>query len=404
MKYAALLLASFTMLATGSPVCAEGPNLVPVAELGLRYRGYYLVGDDHSGALDNRPEQLVRLGMRGSAPRDLLTAELTLATGDRHRPTFNWTPAGRFGEGAWFNLDTAYVSVAPDPLPELQILVGQVPIPWSHGGLVWDSDVALPGLFLDYDWSSEGLFSSIRFKPGYVYLFAGEPDPSDEIFVVGGELGTTLALGGVSLDLDLGTFHLFGARDFGRAVAREDIVVGQRPAGFTSNTTDTDSEDPDAEITKRLVTNGLASEFRLVSTRIAATLDVGDDLPLAVHAHAVLNLGASGPGDGHNLAFESGVKVGEARRPGLGEVALLGLYIEADAVLDAFNRDTYSTNLTGVGVRGALMALDGLTIGFDALWSWQVEERLRGFGDGRGELEGTAAQAIQMHLSGRYAL
>ncbi len=398
------LFVTALLLALCSPVMAAA-EVTPTGQVGLRYRGFFLVDGPDSELYDNRPETDVRLGARMTDPDLLLRADIVVAVGDGRAPSQRWTLLPAFGAADTLHIDTASVGWGFDAIPELEVRIGRAAVPWVHSGLVWDEDVRLPGLHARYVrlGKAGSTLQQLRITPGYLYLSAGGVTPNDEAWAIAGEVGATLALGTAELDVDLGTFHLLGHRHLGRAIARGDVRVGPNTAGFTRNTTPTDA-DPDAlELTQRLGRDGFASRFHLVTVHLELGFDLADDLPGAVALSGVVNLGADGPGADLPLGVVLAFVIGDAAQPGDGEIALEGLFIGADATLDVFNRDVWGTNIAGGGVRAAFVPWTGLTVAFRTLLSVPADKDRRALGQARGELGQGDELAVQIHASTSYA-
>ena len=398
-------LPSMLLLAAAALSCASASAQVsPEGEVGLRHRGVIVNQGQQADLLASGLEIAFRLGITARAPGDLIEATLGLRSGDPAAPSTPWADFGRFGNAQPVHLDVASLSIAPAPLPELRLVAGQRRTPWSAFSLVWDEDVALPGVWLDYrpDADPDALLARLRFNLGAACLFSGDPEPADNVWLLGAALGLDLDLDGAALSLDLGAFHLFGNQRLGRASARGDLKVGARPAGFTANTTPSDADDPQAELTRRLIVDGLASEFDVLTLKAAFTLGQRDDTPLILDLQIALNLGAAGPGRDQALGLRAGLQFGRADTPGQGQIRLDGVMIGADATLDAFNPDLLGTNILGVGLSSALCAFEGLTLGFESLLSAQLDPDLRGLGDARGEPSPGAPDALQLLVTTRY--
>lgn len=379
-------------------------QVTPTGQLGLRYRGFFVVDGPESQLYDNRPETDVRLGAR-LVDRDLLLqADLVVAVGDGGSPTQRWTLVPGFGGSDPVHVDTAALAWGIDAVPDLRFTVGRAAVPWVHRGLVWDEDVRLPMVRADFvrDGKPGDTVDQWRFHPAYIYLSPGTSAPDDEVWAVAGEFGLTVEGDGHSLDLDLGTMHLFGHRQLGRAIARGEVRVGPHTAGFTRNTTPTDAHERELEVTQRLVRDGLASRFHTVNLRLRYAFELTEDTPGALELELVYNAGADAPGDELPLGVVFALIAGEADRPGEGEIALEGVYIGADATLDLFNRDLWGTNVVGGGFRGAFVAWKGLTVAFETLVSLPADDELRALGQARGEVGEGDELAVQIHASAVY--
>lgn len=397
------------VLASGGLAQAQGfdghgaqTRVSPVAELGLRYRSVALLEGDDSERLASRPEVAFRLGARLETPSELWRAQLSVRSGDPGSANFHFAEFGQFANAQGVSLDEAWMATSLTPAPALSFVAGQWAPPWRRGGLVWDDDVRLPGVWVHYDRDGDegALWANARMNVGVAYLSANQPQSGDEITMLGVELGATWALEGPTLTVDLGYFDLFGARRFGRGLARGDVRVGARPRGFTANTTDTDATaGADAELTRRLVVDGLASDFNMLRARAALRFELAESLPLILDVHGVVNLGASGPGEGHGLGGELGLQLGEAQAAGQGQVRLSGVMLGADAVLDAFNSDMLGTNVLAGRLCAAMVIFQDVSLGFEGQLSVQADDALRGLGDGRGEpLAGGDLTAAQLHV------
>jgi hypothetical protein len=308
----------------------------------------------------------------------------------------------RYGAAPQVSLDRAWASARLESLP-LEVTVGQWGAPWARDGLIWDRDVDLPGLLLAVDLSpQEGSLKELVINPGLAYLAGGSPEFQDELWLYAGEARALWSWPDQTLELALGYVGVNSSRRLGRAIGRGDLLVGQRPAGFTANTTDSDAQDPEAELTRRLARNGLASAFHVVSLWAAWRAPLAEALPLRLHLQGAVNLGADGPGRGQRWAAELGARLGQADQAGQGEVTLRGLWIQADAVLDAFNRELYGTNLVGAGLDASLMAVQGWSIGFESVVGRRAQESLRGLGSGRAEPGGASGASVQLHVVTKY--
>ena len=385
----AALLGATTLLASGA---AGAVDLDPFGRVDLRYHGWFVFDDDFEGAarsedLISRPESRVRLGLRLPSSPEGMEAEVSVVTGDPSVLATQWQPLGALDDPRTISLERAWFGARPDVLPELRVRLGRAPIPWARTGLLWEPQVTLPGLWVDYthDDPQDPDALRVRVNGGLAYLIADGPNIRDESTLLGAQVAAELPMGSGLLEVALGYFDLSGATFVGQAIGREEAVVAQRPAGFTSNTTDSDAEDAEAELSQRLVEDGLASDFNLISLDGQVTLDLLEHMPLSLRAHVTWNVGASGPGGDQALGLLGGVGLGELERPGRGRVRVHYLRIAADAALDLLNREHYGTNVEGVEVTGDLVVAQGWTIGFVSLYSWQVEPALRGLGDGRGE-------------------
>jgi hypothetical protein len=380
-------------------------EVVPIGQLGVRYRGFFLVDGPDSELYDNRPETDVRLGASVRDPDLLLRADVVVAVGDGKSPSQRWSLLPAYGASDTVHIDTAALTWGLDALPDLEFQVGRAGVPWVHTGLVWDEDVRLPAVTAQYvrEGRQDATVEQLRASPGYLYLSPGGVTPNDEVWAVAGELGATLALGESTLDIDLGTFHLFGHKQLGRAIARGEVRVGPNPGGFTRNTTPTDADPEALELTQRLVKDGLASRYHLITLNLRFRFELAEEIPGAVQLETVVNAGAADPGADLPFGVVLAFVVGEAARPGQGEVAIEGVYIGADATLDVFNRDVWGTNVAGGGLRASFLPWEGLTIGFRTFLSVPIDQDLRGIGQGRGELGQGDEVAVQVHASSVYA-
>lgn len=380
------------------PAAVSAQSLEPQAGVSLRYNGLALASDRWSDMLISRGEIEAYAGL--AVPDDEgVGGELRLATGDPTRAASRWAALGELGRPSRLGLDRAYLSVGPEALPELRATVGKWPVPWHHTGLVFDSDVTFPGLWIGFRRPLSGVVSELRASPGLATLFYGRPDGRDDILIAGGEVGASFLLGhGGHLHADLGTFNLVGGLALGQAIARGDLSVGERSPGFTSNTTPTDDADAHAELTRRLVLDGLASHFNVVSLHLRADLGVPEAFPLSVVVHGALNAGAAGPGASENKALVVGLIGGDLSELGGGQVSVRLMAIEADAVLDAYADDAQGTNLAGVKVAGAYRFSDPLTVRFDGLLSTALDGGLRTMGDARGEPDTGRSVAMRVRV------
>lgn len=377
-------------------------QLAPGGAVGLRHRAVVLTQGSPDERQANRLESLAQARLDAQSPDGALKAQLRLSTGDPGALSSPWSSLSRYGAAASVSLDRAWASARLDALP-LELTVGQWQAPWARDGLLWDRDVDLPGALLTLDLSpAQGSLKELVFNPGLVYLAGGSPEFQDEVWLYAGEARALWAWEERSLELALGCMGVNSSRRLGRAIARGDLSVGLRPKGFTANTTDTDAQDPEAELTRRLVRHGLASAFHVVSLWAAWQTPLAQALPLRLHLQGAVNLGADGPGQDQRWAAELGARLGEARQAGDGQVTLRGLWIQADAVLDVFNRELYGTNLTGVGLDASLMALQGWTVGFESVLGWRADPALRGLGAGRAEPGGAQGASVQLHVVTQY--
>jgi len=291
-------------------------------------------------------------------------------------------------------------------VPELSLTVGIAPVPWRRTGLLWDEDLTLPLAVVAWDQQRSGraVVRRTHGSVGVIELNSGVPVEDDDIVLAGADLGATWGLGrSVTLQTDLGYVGLWGRRRLGRAVARGDVRVGQQRAGFTTNTTDTDATTPRAEPTQRLILDGLASDFDVLSAYVALRVGASELFPVTAFGHVAWNLGASGPGEGNALGLVAGVRVGDDAIAGQTAVTLRGLYIEADAALAPLNDDALLTNLEGLAIEASFGAFEGLKFAFDALYSLQVDPDLRGFGDDRGEPGSNDPAAVRLRLSSTWS-
>ncbi|MEO1268664.1 MAG: putative porin [Myxococcota bacterium] len=396
-----------------APEPAMAVELRPFGQIDVRYHGWFVFGEDpvpmeaetQSDDLINRPEARVRLGLELEPNKDGMEAVISLVTGDPKVLATQWQPLGALDDPRTISLERAWFGTRPDLLPELRARIGRVPIPWSRTGLLWDPQVTLPGLWVDYTYEDTNTprSPSFRVDAGIAYLIADGPNIRDESLLRGIGLAATLPVGQTSwLDFGVGYTDLSGAKELGQAIGREEVVVAQRPPGFTANTTPTDADNAEAELTQRLVDDGLANDFNLISVDGEFKVDFLEHLPFLLQAHLSWNVGAEGPGD-PPLGVLAGLGLGDMERPGRGQLRLRYLRIAADAALDLFNREHYSTNLEGVELTGALLVSQGWTVGFVSLYSWQVDTALRGLGDGRGEPYPGDPSSLRMFVNTGYA-
>jgi hypothetical protein len=378
------------------PAWAED-GIWPEADLALRYRGVFLTQGSPNELMANGLEQSAHLGFLGRW--DGVQGELRLSTGDPRAASTDFEPFGRFAQGAGLSLERAWVSLGEDDDEGASLIMGQWPMPWAGAGLVWDEDVDLPGFrFAWFERLNGDDIQRLGVDAGVAILSTGAPDSGDEVYLWGGQLGASFELDwDQHLTIELGYFGLNGARRLGRAIARGDLLVGLRPEGFTANTTDTDAQDPDAELTQRLIVEGLASRYHVLQAHLVWLFDE-DDLPLQAELEVATNVGARGPGNGQNLALSLGATLGDASRDGEGEITLRGLLIGADATLDAFNRDLYGTNLVGGELTAKLRLWGGFVLGFEHLIGTRLNDELRGLGSGRLE-PGADGLSIQLHVT-----
>ena len=404
---ASVLLTAAALIAVSASAPVSAQELAPDGEVALRYAGAFVMDDASSDILNSGLETAFRLGLKASDARNLVSAELSLSSGDIGSVNSPWQAFGRFGAGQAVHLDRAWIAVASSPLPELSLVLGQSPVPWGRGEVVWDADLTLPGLWVNLESAERrrlGAWQGGRVNLGAVYLSSGASVLEENTLLFGGELSGRWGFEHSSLEMEVGYFDLVGARRLGRAVARGDVVVGTRPRGFSSNTTDSDLQDPDLELTRRLVVDGFSSDFNILSAGVRCVFTLGEDDPidLVLDISAAMNLGARGAGADAPFALEVGAQFGVADKAGRGQVRLFGVAIGADAVLDLTNADLYGTNVLGVGVAGALVLFEGVTLSFDTLASAQLDPALRGLGDGRGESLASDSSAIQMRITAGY--
>ena len=277
-------------------------------------------------------------------------------------------------------------------------------IRWTALGGHRESETLLAVVAWDQQRSGRAVVRRTHGSVGVIELNSGVPVEDDDIVLAGADLGATWGLGrSVTLQTDLGYVGLWGRRRLGRAVARGDVRVGQQRAGFTTNTTDTDATTPRAEPTQRLILDGLASDFDVLSAYVALRVGASELFPVTAFGHVAWNLGASGPGEGNALGLVAGVRVGDDAIAGQTAVTLRGLYIEADAALAPLNDDALLTNLEGLAIEASFGAFEGLKFAFDALYSLQVDPDLRGFGDDRGEPGSNDPAAVRLRLSSTWS-
>jgi hypothetical protein len=160
--------------------------------------------------------------------------------------------------------------------------------------------------------------------------------------------------------------------------------------------------DAQAELSQRLVEDGLASRYHLVSSRLRLGFSLGEGVPAALELEGVVNAGARGPGARRPLGAVVAFVIGSASRAGRGEVAFEIVAIGADATLDLFSRDLWGTNVVGAGTTAAFVPWQGLTVGFEFFLSEALDPALRTRGQARGEYGGPEATAMQVHLTGEY--
>lgn len=370
---------------------AVAGEFVPEGSIGFRHRDVVLPHAVGLQQLAGRPEARVSLGFSWAGKQGV-SAAFGLRTGDPRRLNAPWSELGSFGASPDVSLYRAWFGFSPDVLPEVGIKLGYQDLPWSRGGLIWDRDLALPGASLS--WNGDTFEGSAALW----YLATQSASFDDETLGYGGRA----AWKGSRFRLDAGYFGLQGARRLGRAVARGDVLVGLRPAGFSANTTDTDDTlGANRELTQRLVHDGFASDFHLVDLAASVHFALWEGMPSELQTHLVYNLGA----DDDALGAEVRWTLGESEKLGEAELGLRGVWLESDAVLDLFNEDLYGTNLVGGGISGSFHALQGLHVGFESLIGTRIDKNARGLGDGRGEprLPGKDPLSIQVHTEVSYA-
>jgi hypothetical protein len=380
----------------------QGWELKPTGRVGLRHE-VLTVGDGDSDqeagteVLRNRPEASFALGVQGALLEGALKGELRLRSGPSKSPSDGWVPLATLGSLEGVYMDRAWLGGSLVGLPELELRLGRTPLPWTRTGLVWDPDVTLPGAVVQYARESRGVWRRAALSLAGLYLGTGDPESEDELAMWAGDVGATWGIGrSLQIEASLGYFDLVGRRKLGQAIAADQVRVGRRKAGFTTNTTDTDATTPTLDISQRLAYDGLGSDFNVVTGYLSARWEAARWLPLSLFGQLAWNAGARGLGEDNDLGWVAGLRVGEATAPGRGELVVQRLYIEADATLALYNKDAWLTNAQGWEVNARFIAWEGLYVGFEGMLTWQVDPMLRGFGDDRGEAEVADPTAVRV--------
>ncbi len=382
--------AAWVVVALGGGA-AWGQEVKVVGEVGLRHE-VLVVGQDGEEAalgeevLRNRPEATARVAVRGESEGGGLVGEVGLRTGPAGSPTDGWVGLAGLGALEGVVLDRVWLGGRLEGVEELEVRLGRTPLPWTRTGLVWDEDVTLPGALVHYKREGRGVWRRAEASVAGLYLGTGSPEVEDEVVMWAGDVGATWGLGrSVEVSAEVGYFDLVGRRKLGQAIAGDQVRVGRRKGGFTTNTTDTDAATPKAELTQRLAYDGLGSDFNVLTGYASVRWEAARWLPLRGFGHVAWNAGAKGAGEEQALGWVAGVQAGEAVKPGRGEVRVQWVHIAADATLAVYNKDAWLTNLAGWEVDARFVAWGGLYVGFEGIVSWQVAPELRGFGDDRGE-------------------
>lgn len=384
---------------------ALGADLVPYGHVGLRQE-VLVAWDDVGGKTDadllqSRPEVAFGLGVRALALDDTLEANLRVSSAPTDAPTDRWLAAAESGTSRAVGVDRAYLGGTLSAMPELSLTVGLAPVPWRQTGMLWDEDLSLPLAMVRYERIGVG---SARFARSHasiagLLLRSGSPSKDDDQAMLAGATGMTVRLSRTwSLQTDVGYYGLWGERRLGRAIARGEVRVGQQHPGFTTNTTDTDATTPRLEPTQRLIVDGLGSRFHVLSGYAAVRWSGSELLPASVFGHVAWNAGARGVGEEQALGVVLGASVGDASVPGQMALTARWMRIEADAALALLADDALLTNVTGAGLEVVFGAFEGLNLGFDALYTLQVDPELRGLGDDRGELGSEDPAALRLRV------
>ena len=345
----------------------------------------------------------LRLNIAAQINEDAMV-KLRLATGKLDDPVSTNTTLGGYFDSEYFSLDRAYLDWKLPLNSEgnnLKLLAGRMPNPWLSSDLIWDSDVNFEGLALQFtrQISSFGFFSTIGVFPleevelsqNDKWLYAGQAGiqyrPSEII-------SAKLALAYYLFD------NITGKTNSSYLTSENDYTKpGFQQKGNTLMDISPTSGNEDDELDL-----ALAAEFHELSLFGIVDFAYWEPIHVSLLFDFVKNLGfdqdevsirAGREVPEVDMGYQVGVEVGYLKIQNFAEwsTGLYYKYVEADAVLDAFNDSDF--HLGGTNGKGWILNGNfGLAKNLWLAGKWITTD----------EIEGApfATDTVQVDLNGRF--
>lgn len=302
--------------------------------------------NDEEGVSHNRDYHLMRVRV-GAFPwiSEELSAGVELSTaGDK--PVSRMQVLGDGFTSKSFNLNQAYIDFHPAAYGldgKLNVVAGKRDVAQSIirvNDLVWDNDLTLEGLTLQYGKNGKKQLAGINAVAGYYFIDEVNDSESDPFFWV-----SQLAFSGSSNDLS----YLVGAGYYNFQNIGGKSVDGWAYNDGLYNNTGTDSM--------------MTYDYDVLEVFANAGTEIAGSMPVKLYGQYAVNI-ADGIDDDTN-AWLLGATIGKAKKTGQWELDANYCTIEKDAILGAFTDGTrYSGGTDGKGfeVGGKYMMAQNLTV------------------------------------------
>jgi hypothetical protein len=326
-------------------------------DLRPRYEGFFNLPSQplrRVGAR-NRERVRARVGVRFTYS-DELSATVRAATGSADDPISTNEDLGRVFAAKGWNLDWAYLTLAPGDSfgirpGALGVTAGKFPNPiFRPTQMVFDEDLAPEGLSQTVALlaAPRGILRQVRLH-GLQWNFAEVASDSDG-WMIGGQLNPVVGLGRVEIEAGLGHFWWVNADRIAQAL------------NDNSRLRNTNRVVTRIENGEKIVT-GYASTFNQSGLSLQATLpNALGARPVRALADFVYNWNAASSED---LGWALGARIGDTREKGDWAVTGLYVYLEQEAAISAFTYSDFElgTNAQGFIVGGDYQLLGPLTLG-----------------------------------------
>lgn len=306
----------------------------------FRFRFEYIDQDDRDETRE-RFRLRARLAATGQV-NDAVAVKVRLASGSDDPVSTNQSLDGGFSSKN-FNLDRAYLDIAPDSWGGLSIWAGKMKNPMiSVDDLQWDGDLNPEGAALIYENNYGGEVTYLANLQGWV---AEERSSDDDTYMFGGQIGAETEVEGISM---LGAVGYY---------------VWDSMQGFPTLFDDGDSfgnlvtEDEDGTLR-------YLSEFSIFEVMAEIGGKAGEaELPWSIWASYLTNTDAETDDD---TGFLIGAKLGKAKELGSWQVSYDYRDLEADAAVGAFvdsDSGGGGTNIDGHRIKAAAGLGGNQTVG-----------------------------------------
>jgi len=334
-----VLLSVFWVCSTSAfPVLAQSTSwaerITFSGDYRVRHEGFY---NQKTGTGADAPSRnLIRVRGRFGLTTDInsyVSLHLRVATGNPENPISNNETLDKFFKRPTLALDRGFIRLSYGTgTKTVSADMGKISNPiYTKSQIVWDNDIQPSGIVEKFTIRKP---SAYRFDVQLMQYAVEEVAAGKDAWMFGGQIHLEWTLRkGVEIDLSAGSYRYFKANLIAKSPIT-DIVKGNRK----------DSS------------GNFLSEFNLVNLNGGFTLQTGlPAYPVRIFGDFVVNTGAKKDvtGKKEHTGLYTGIRVGNAGKPGEISIAVVFLKVRQDAVLSTFS----FSDVPSDGRQGAILEL-----------------------------------------------